>query len=64
MILLVSALACMLVLAYFLSQRRDDTWEQFRRPQRDQVRRTEPEQPIDPTFQFDEPASPRDLQQE
>jgi hypothetical protein len=64
MILLLAALALVFVLAYFLSQRRDGTWERFRQRQRERARRTGPEQPIDPTFQFNEPASPRDSQQE
>jgi hypothetical protein len=48
-------LALVLVLAYFRTHRRSDAWESFRRRRRERGPRSMPEQPIDPTFQFDEP---------
>lgn len=55
MILILSLLAVALVLLFFLSQRRDRTWQDYRRRQRERPRPAGPERPIDPTFQFDEP---------
>jgi hypothetical protein len=65
MVLLFAALAFIGVLMYFLSQRRqrDDAWRRFReRRQRFRERRqqSQPEQSIDPSFQFDHCDTPTD----
>jgi hypothetical protein len=64
MILLLTTFALVLVLAYFLSQQRDDGRQRFRQRQQRRAQQAGPEQPIDPTFQFDEPAAPGDSQRE
>jgi hypothetical protein len=61
MAFLLAMIPVVLILAYFLGMRRDTTWDRFRRLQRERARRTGSESPINPTFQFDEPASPADL---
>jgi len=54
MIVFIALLAFVIVLVYFLSQRRDETWERYRQRQRERSRRTGPAQPPDPNFRFDD----------
>ena len=55
MILFLAVIALLLALVYFLSQewRSNDVWQRFRQRYRERRRHYPPEQPIDPTFQFD-----------
>jgi len=54
MLLLLATIPLAFVLLYLLRQRRDDTWEQYLQRKRERPGPTRQEQPIDPTFQFEE----------
>lgn len=55
MLLFLTATAFILVLVYFLRQRRDDAWQRFRQRRAERKTRSIPDQPSDPNFQFDKP---------
>jgi hypothetical protein len=60
-ILLPALIGLLLVVIFFLGQRRrDPTWERFRRRYRGSIRFRGPGELIDPNFQFDRPVDTPD----
>jgi hypothetical protein len=60
MLVWLAVLPLVFVILYFFINRRsrsDEVWRLFREQQRQRRRQTPPDQPIDPTFQFDRPKS-------